>query len=195
MSNIKVIEGDLIELAKKGEFDLIAQGCNCFSTMGAGIAVGFKKEFKADQFPMEQKGKGDYNKLGQIDYKTIVISDQAIEIFEYVPDSKSDAYGESNIHFCVINAYTQYHYGGNKPFDYTAFTMCMRKINHTFKGMHIGLPMIGAGLAGGIWDCNDFFLETITERLRKNGCDGNGILQIIEQELRDLDVTIVKYNK
>jgi len=28
----------------------------------------------------------------------------------------------------------------------------MRKINHIFAGKHIGLPLIGAGLAGGDWD-------------------------------------------
>ena len=55
----------------------------------------------------------------------------------------------------VVNSYTQYNYGKNhtdgvsKPLDYEALTMCMRKINHTFKGKRIGLPQIGAGLAGG----------------------------------------------
>jgi O-acetyl-ADP-ribose deacetylase (regulator of RNase III) len=31
---MKVIKGDLIQLAKDGKFDLIVHGCNCFCTMG-----------------------------------------------------------------------------------------------------------------------------------------------------------------
>ena len=50
----------------------------------------------------------------------------------------------------VVNCYTQYKWGLElKPFDYEAFTLCMRKMNHQFKGKKIGLPAIGAGLAGG----------------------------------------------
>jgi len=33
------IEGDLIKLAKQGEFDVITHGCNCHNIMGAGIAL------------------------------------------------------------------------------------------------------------------------------------------------------------
>jgi O-acetyl-ADP-ribose deacetylase (regulator of RNase III) len=35
---IKYVDGDLIKLALKGEFDVIVHGCNCFCQMGAGIA-------------------------------------------------------------------------------------------------------------------------------------------------------------
>jgi O-acetyl-ADP-ribose deacetylase (regulator of RNase III) len=42
---MKVTEGDLIKKAKEGEFDLIVHGCNCFCTMGGGIAKGIKREF------------------------------------------------------------------------------------------------------------------------------------------------------
>ena len=31
---MKTIEGNLISLAKAGQFDVIVQGCNCFCTMG-----------------------------------------------------------------------------------------------------------------------------------------------------------------
>jgi O-acetyl-ADP-ribose deacetylase (regulator of RNase III) len=58
------------------------------------------------------------------------------------------------------------------PFDYEAFTICMRKINNIFTGKHIGMPKIGAGLAGGNW---------------------NRIEHIINVELRDCTVTVVNY--
>lgn len=150
--------GDLIELALASEFDVITHGCNCFCTMGAGIAVPMKKAFGCDKFPLEDLTyKGDFNKLGQIDW--------AIIWTEYIQLTKP---------LFVVNSYTQYNYGGVAPFDYEAFTLCMRKINHIFPHKHIGLPKIGAGLAGGNW-------ETIK--------------QIIKQELKDCDVTVVIYNK
>lgn len=199
---INIIKGNLIKLAKQGKFDVIAHGCNCFCTMGAGIAVAFKKEFKADKFPMEQKGKGDYNKHGQIDSRKIFVDKNG----DYVDEGphnimvklSPDTIAERSL--IVVNAYTQYNYGGDRPLDYTALRMCMRKINHTFKGKHIGLPMIGCGLAGGIWDSSIFsgseLIDIHNEPLMKErGFDGNGVLQIIEQELKDCKVTIVEYDK
>lgn len=35
---MKEIEGDLIQMALNGDFDIIAHGCNCFNTMRSGIA-------------------------------------------------------------------------------------------------------------------------------------------------------------
>ena len=59
---MKLIKGDLIQLAKNGEFDVIIHGCNCFCTMGAGIAKTIK-----DIFPEAYKAdlntkKGDRSK-------------------------------------------------------------------------------------------------------------------------------------
>jgi O-acetyl-ADP-ribose deacetylase (regulator of RNase III) len=73
----------------------------------------------------------------------------------------------------VVNAYTQYQWGTElKPFDYDAFTLCMRKMNHVFAGKRIGLPQIGSHLAGGDWEL---------------------IRPIIQKELKDCNVTVVIY--
>ena len=40
-------KGDLIQKARAGEFDVIVHGCNCFCTMGAGIAKTIKQVFPA----------------------------------------------------------------------------------------------------------------------------------------------------
>jgi O-acetyl-ADP-ribose deacetylase (regulator of RNase III) len=160
---VMYIEGDLIKFAQQGYFDVIVHGCNCFSTMGAGIAPQMAKAFGCDKFPMEQLGP-DINKLGNIDAK----------YSEVILGPKSE-YTKPTI---VVNAYTQYKYGSNHidgdvaPFDYEAFTICMRKINLLFKGKTIGMPKIGAGLAGGDW---------------------NKIEKIIEKELIDNTVMIVIY--
>ncbi len=50
---MKRLHGDLLEYAKNETFDVIIHGCNCFCTMGAGIAKGIKTQFpeayRADQ--------------------------------------------------------------------------------------------------------------------------------------------------
>lgn len=168
---MKYIDGDLITLAKEGKFDVIAHGCNCLSTMGAGIAPQMAKAFGADKFEMETWGP-TIEKLGNIDYQTFVLGENAIWSLE---DGKNN---RNEPELIVVNAYTQNMYGRNHsdgvlvPFDYEAFTICMRKMNHVFKGKHIGMPKIGAGLAGGNW---------------------NRIEHIINMELRDCGVTIVNY--
>ena len=35
---LKHTKGNLIDLAEAGEFNIIVHGCNCFETMGSGIA-------------------------------------------------------------------------------------------------------------------------------------------------------------
>ena len=160
----KEVKGDLISLAlKSGAFDAIAHGVNCFCTQKSGLAPQMVNAFETDTFKLEQsKYKGDIRKLGNIDYKLF---------YQFMTGKQ----------LIVINAYTQFNYGKNhsdgvdKPLDYEALTLCMRKINHIFAGKHIGLPgLIGCGLAGGKE-------ETVKE--------------IIKKELTDCDVTIVYLNK
>ena len=164
------IEGNLITLAKEGKFNVITHGCNCLSNMGAGIAPQMAKEFGCDEFKMEKLGP-TIDKLGCIDYETLYWEDD--KRWTKYPDETGKW---ATIKLTVVNSYTQFRYGSNhtdgvsKPLDYEALTMCMRKINYTFKGKHIGLPKIGCGLAGGSWDI---------------------VKQIIQTELKDCIVTVV----
>jgi O-acetyl-ADP-ribose deacetylase (regulator of RNase III) len=169
------VNGDLIKLAKQGKFEVIAHGCNCQSKMGAGIAVEMANTFGCNRFPMENQGPS-IRKLGNIDFKTFILgSNGAIWSWE---DKNSNTLHEPELY--VINAYTQNMYGKNHkdgisvPVDYEAIALCMRKINVLFKDMHIGLPKIGAGLAGGDWE---------------------KIKNIIKTELTDCHITIVIYKK
>ena len=145
----KEVDGDLLKLAKEGHFDFIVHGCNCFCTMQAGIAKSIKEQYPSAYLTDLRTEKGDIKKLGN--------------------------YSETKINgsFTILNCYTQFHYDAKaKPFDYEAFTLCMRKINYEFAFNKIGLPLIGAGLAGGDW-----------ERIKS----------IIQKELKDMDVTVVKF--
>jgi O-acetyl-ADP-ribose deacetylase (regulator of RNase III) len=171
MGTYDEVEGDLIAQAKEGHYDVIVHGCNCFSTMGAGIAPQMAKAFGADKFEMELRGK-DIRKLGNIDYEKIVLGKNATWRLSEYKNNDNDP------ELIVVNAYTQYSYGRNhidgvsSPLDYEALTLCMRKMNLLFKGKHIGLPQIGCGLAGGNWEV---------------------VKEIIKKELKDCHVTIVIY--
>lgn len=189
MGKVTEIKGNLISLALEGAFDAIIQGNNCFCVQGAGLAPQMVKAFGTDEFIKEQEVyRGDINKLGTIDYelyptnkigKGMVASDKKT-LSSHLVDAiikYGDADGLEGVY--IINSYTQYGFGRNHeggtdaPVDYTAVRMVMKKVNHIFKGKHIGLPWIGAGLAGGDW---------------------NKIKQIILSELTDCDVTLVEYD-
>ena len=125
---MKQVAGDLIEMAKNKEFDVIIHGCNCFNTMGAGIALQIKRNFKAAYEADQQTKKGDKKKLGTY--------------------TSAEVDGVT-----IVNAYTQYTFSKDlDDINYWAVRQVMRKISRDFKGKKIGYPMIGAGLAGGDWD-------------------------------------------
>jgi len=124
-------EGDLIKLAQQGFFDLIIHGCNCFCQMGAGIAKQIKKTFPAAYLADQKTTIGDRKKLGSCSF------------------TKCQVKGG----FCkIINAYTQFHWSSfEKQIDYQAIRLCLKWIKENFSGQKMGLPKIGAGLAGGDW--------------------------------------------
>lgn len=149
---MKRIQGDLLQYAGDGHFDVIVHGCNCFCTMGAGIAKSIQVQFPAAYVADLQTTAGDRTKLGTCTSATI-----AQEAGKLV----------------VVNAYTQYDYRGRgRKVDYGAVRSCMAWIKANYTGLRIGLPKIGAGLAGGSWDT---------------------IAQIIDEELAGENVTLVEY--
>ena len=42
---MKIVKGNLIDMALAGAFDVIAHGCNCMNTMGKGLALQIKNNF------------------------------------------------------------------------------------------------------------------------------------------------------
>lgn len=178
MPKFEEVKGNLITLAKEGEFDVIAHGCNCFCVMGAGIAPQMADAFGVNKYTLEGTiHRGDYSKLGNIQYGLhITYKDGTTE-------NTSDAFvsgKDIERSLITVNAYTQYGMGVNHkegtkvPLNYVALRMCMNKMNHEFKGLHVGLPLVGCGLAGGDW---------------------KRVKLIIQEELTDVDVTIVHYTE
>jgi len=128
---VKVIRGDLLELALDGRFDVIVHGCNCMCQMGKGIALSIKNQFPEAYEADKRTTRGDRGKLGTITTAEIARGDAK---------------------FVVVNAYTQFDYKPPGPnVDYDAIRAAMREIKRQFGGRRIGYPRIGAGLAGGDW--------------------------------------------
>tara|TARA_E500000178_G_scaffold355819_1_gene429961 strand:+ start:604 stop:1041 length:438 start_codon:yes stop_codon:yes gene_type:complete len=131
-------KGDLLDLFYHKKIDILVHGCNCFNTMGAGIAKKIKEiyidAYNADLLTV----KGDKNKLG-----TYSIS--KINETQY-----------------IINAYTQYYYFGKRPLNYEALRNVFKLINKNFNNMIIGIPKIGAGLAKGDWNIIKNIIEEET---------------------------------
>jgi len=146
---IKYIKGDLVRDAER-DYDVISHGCNCYCTFGAGIALGVKNKWP-DAYAADRASVfADKGKLG--------------------------TYTQwSNDNITILNMYTQWDYKGKSiNADYDAIRSCMKAMKLEFSGNKIGLPLVGAGLAGG---------------------DFNIIEKIIKEELVNEDVTIVVWEK
>lgn len=136
---MEFIEGNLLDLFETQKMDILVHGCNCFHTMGAGIAKQIKWKYKeAYTADLQQTKKGDRSKLGTYSIAWI---------------------NESQ---CILNAYTQYHFTGSKPVDYDAIRSVFRMIDQNFQNKVIGIPKIGAGLAQGNWNTIQTIIEEET---------------------------------
>ena len=126
---MRLESGDLIESAIQGQFDVVVHGCNCFNTMGAGLAKNIQQYFPEAYSADCRTKKGDRGKLGTYTQATVNINNQVITI---------------------VNAYTQYYYGRGKDlFEYEAFQEILEQLCVEFHGKRFGFPLIGCGLAGG----------------------------------------------
>lgn len=133
--SLKYKVGDLIKAAQNGEVNVIAHGCNCYCTMGSGIAPLIKKAFPEAYAADLRTKKGDLDKKGTL------------------------SWGQSG-EVTVANLYSQGGYWGRnkgiRDLDYGALDDALVLFADLAKNIRgndtrIGLPKIGAGLAGGDW--------------------------------------------
>jgi O-acetyl-ADP-ribose deacetylase (regulator of RNase III) len=141
----KLIIGNLIELGKYGEFDVIIHGCNCQRKMKSGLA-----KYIAKEFPSAMKA----------DYFSHLTPEKKLGNFTYALVDK----------LAIVNAYTQLspatkkeRENGTCVLDYDALYSSLTQIASTFTGLRFGIPMIGAGLAGGNWSIIKLIIEDIFE--------------------------------
>ena len=136
---IKYVKGDLIA----SDCTVIAHGCNCFHSFGAGIAKQVLRvhpeAFEADL----RSTRGDPQKLGQ--FTTAVSNGRRI-----------------------FNLYSQFRYGNKSiQLDYEALQVSLEamsgylEFDKEFSSAKIGLLKIGCGLAGGDWDRVSVIIEEV----------------------------------
>jgi len=146
---IKTITGDLIKSAKKGEFEVIGHQCNCFNTMGSGVAKSIRDEWPEAASVDAATTKGDKSKLGTLTHT-------------------------KNTNPIIVNLYGQFDYWSPGVLtDYGALEKALTEMKNLFPGKKIGLPKIGALRARGDWNtiyaiiqkvfCDDIDDVTIVE--------------------------------
>lgn len=122
------IQGDLLAMALNGDFDAIVHGCNCFHTMGGGIAAQVRRQFP-EAYQADLKTRlGDKRKVGTYSFAKL---DNGV---------------------VIINAYTQYDMSsGEDVFEYEGFQKILNQLKELREhGLEtFGFPLIGCGLAGG----------------------------------------------
>jgi len=131
------IQGNLLDLAKQGHFDVIAHGCNCFCTFGAGLAKSMREQFPQAYQADLKTAKGSRAKMGSLSQCTVETAAGTL---------------------LIANLYTQFYWGAPKlPEDsqddrYQALESSLQELRGiTAASAKVGLPRIGAGLAGGSW--------------------------------------------
>lgn len=126
-------------IEKKGDLlasdcNVIIHCCNCFNTMGAGIAKAIAKKYPEAKKADDDTIRGDRGKLGSFSW----------------------ARGKSGV--IVINLYGQYRYGRDRcHLDYDAlrkglsraYLFLTEEADSAF--LKIGTYRLGCGLAGGDW--------------------------------------------
>ena len=146
---LKHTKGNLLDLAEAGEFDIVVQGCNCFNTMGGGIAREIRERYPMAAAVDMETTRGDYTKLGNW---TVGLND--------LTDRR----------FLIINAYTQYNMSrGTDVFEYLAFQLILEKLAFVYPGKRFGLPYIGCGLAGGEQETIVDMIEVFANRVALEG--------------------------
>lgn len=136
--SFKIVKGDLLQMAEEGHFNYIVHGCNCFCTMGAGIAAQIANKYPVVANLDSNSTIGDSRKLGRY--------------------SKAFVKDKHNKAFNVINAYTQYRPGGEFKLYFlqtflTIFAIEEGITNNTSNNKRVvGFPKIGCGIGKGNWD-------------------------------------------
>jgi O-acetyl-ADP-ribose deacetylase (regulator of RNase III) len=134
-------KGCLVEAFTNGDVDDIAHCANCFCRMGSGVAKAIVEAYPLAEDVDIMTKKGDRNKLGTISTARI------------------SGVGD------IYNVYGQYNYGTNKiQVDYEALRVGLFKVVNrmAFKGLTLGVPKLGCGLAGGDWKIVEKILEELS---------------------------------
>lgn len=124
---MKEVKGDLLKMFEEGEFDVILHGCNCFQTVGAGIAKQIKDKYPEAYWADKGSNTSPEQRLGEF---TWAETDEGL----------------------IFNLYTQFQPGAN--FSIMALQRAVEAFKRDMKDntdVRIGIPWIGCGIGGGKW--------------------------------------------
>jgi len=146
---IHEVEGDVLEALVDGDIDVLAHGVNCCDAFGSGIAGQIAREFPHVKEAYHRKYSKYGIALGEVDIVPVTTS------------------------YAIANCATQQLCGGEpkkQPLEmycsYDAIKECMIELREKYKCMDtsIGMPYIGAGLAGGNWNTIKSIITEVFEK-------------------------------
>lgn len=159
---LTIIKGDLIKAFKSGQVNVIAHQCNCYCTMGAGLAKSIKQKYpEAYEADLYTEDIDPQVKLGSYSYTVIKT------------ESLLDEHG------MIFNLYGQLGYGTkSQQTDYNALRNSLRSmckfLQLKAEPVRVGLPCnLGCGLAGGDW-------SIVSQIIKEELCD-QGMYVLIYQ--------------
>lgn len=127
---IKIVKGNLLDAFDCGDINILIHGCNCFNTMGSGVARQIKERYPIAYEVDSETQNGDISKLGH--YSCAIMNGKVI-----------------------VNAYTQFMYGNGDDFRPDSFRECLERLASIFgddESILVGMPWIGCGLGGSTKD-------------------------------------------
>lgn len=135
MLTIECVQGDIIQMAKDHEIDVVVHGCNCFHIMGGGIAKQINDYTQGKALEADKKTPhGDINKLGtysMVEWKGIKFYNL---YSQHIP-----AHGYNYLEVCV-------HW---KSVRDGLIAIVNDQCRSGIKPTTIAIPYIGCGLANG----------------------------------------------
>lgn len=134
LNNFIYHTGSVLDAMETNEYDAFAHGCNCFSTMGAGVAAQVK-----NRWPWLYEADKDFH----------VAQDHRLGLCSSI--QRGDKF--------YFNLYSQYNYGSGRNLNYGALISSFVKAvdtiiqaeKHVKPIISFCIPRIGSGLAGGNW--------------------------------------------
>ncbi len=160
--------GNLVQMAHKGEVDVLVHGCNLMY-MNSGIAKEIRETFPEAYQSFLRTKKGDKKKLGTIDCVTVERNGKPITI---------------------VNAFVQPIWGRDPNIlyvDYESVRKCFEAVAKTFDHQKIiGIPRIGTGLGNGCWVTlsNTIQLQMKNHNLLLVDYDGESLKSEFQEESR-----------
>lgn len=135
MTIIRVETGDLIQKFETKQYFGIAHGCNCFHYMHAGIAGQLAKRYETVREADKKTKVGDPDKLGTMSVARTDFGWVYNMYTQFNPGREDQAKLEDNI----WKAFMALDVISGMRLDLLGVTTL------------VGIPMIGAGIAGGDW--------------------------------------------